>query len=222
MNNMTQHMASLSVKQYSKTTKKVASNEFRAQANHQYCTQDGRAATTSAGHADLNRKDIRAMNAREQKQTSITRILDQRIVTTDYFLVNVRAESKRKRITLKEDDDDSSVSRIHDHYEDESSYTLSPAAWLLRLGLRFGLRMKLISSTTQGWKSILETIRSVPDDALIFRYCRIGNISAIQELFACSDASIRDVDSGGYPPLHVSCFVEAQTSSYKRVIRALR
>ena len=56
----------------------------------------------------------------------------------------------------------------------------------------------------QGLKNTLKTFRPVPDDALIFEFCRQGNASAVMSLLSGGHASIRDTDSHGFTPLHVS------------------
>ena len=49
----------------------------------------------------------------------------------------------------------------------------------------------------------LSTFRAVPDDALIFEFCRTGNVKGIQTLFSRGEASAYDTNTDGFSPLHV-------------------
>ncbi len=91
-----------------------------------------------------------------------------------------------------------------DQYEHKTSYTIYPAQWLVRLGLQYGFHLGFLSSSTLGWKNTLKTFCPVPDDALIFDFCREGNVPAVRKLLLQGHASVRDTDSKGFTPLHVS------------------
>jgi hypothetical protein len=71
--------------------------------------------------------------------------------------------------------------------------------WLLRH--RFDL---YTSWTHSGWDFSLDIYNVRPHDAPIFQHVEDGNISAIQQLFQESMASVFDVDESGTPLLHVS------------------
>ena len=98
----------------------------------------------------------------------------------------------------------SGTARLQDKYEHETSYTVSPATWLISLGVHHGLHLRCFLSSTQGWKNTMKTICPVPDGALIFDFCKAGNVPAVRRLLSGGLASVRDTDSGGYTPLHVS------------------
>lgn len=87
-------------------------------------------------------------------------------------------------------------------YKTTTSFIFRPASWLIRMGLKFGIEATAINSQT-GWKYNISPVMAVQDDALIFKFCKLGNIGAVQELLK-GDASVLDVDSGGWRPLHVS------------------
>ena len=89
-----------------------------------------------------------------------------------------------------------------DQYEFETSFTLHPAQWLLRCGVNLGVRVA-VARSIQGWKQKLETYRAVPDDSLIFAYCRDGNLDGARSLFSNGGASVHDTRSDGWTPLHV-------------------
>lgn len=91
--------------------------------------------------------------------------------------------------------------------EEETHYTLHPALWLVRLGIRYGVRLKIMSSSTQDWNFNLSPYPTVPDDSLIFKFSNEGNVAAIRKLLSDGQASIRDTDSTGCTPLHVSLSV---------------
>ena len=92
-----------------------------------------------------------------------------------------------------------------DQREEETSYTLIPAQWLVRLGIRVGLDFRIRSSSIQGWQFSLKALCPVPDHALIFQYSKAGNIDAVRILLLNGLASVHDINSYGYNPLHV-CF----------------
>ena len=91
-----------------------------------------------------------------------------------------------------------------DQYEHETSIRILPAQWLISLGLVQGLHALFSSSSISGWKSSLDTIRPRPDDALIFDFCKHGNLAGVKSLLERGLASPKDVDSAGRTPLHVS------------------
>jgi hypothetical protein len=78
-----------------------------------------------------------------------------------------------------------------------------PAAWLFKMGLGAGFEIARINSQ-KGWHYGLSGIRAVPDDSLIFQFCRSGCLEGVRELFKEGKASVHDVDSSGLTPLHVS------------------
>ena len=53
----------------------------------------------------------------------------------------------------------------------------------------------------------METSYPVPDDALIFEFCREGNLAGVKTLLSKGQASVRDVDSLGRTALFVSPLV---------------
>lgn len=89
------------------------------------------------------------------------------------------------------------------HYE--NFYMFHPANWLVSLGVKTSLDV-LISRSTQGWKNNLSsrTFRAVPKDALIFQFCRDGNLEGVKTLLARGDASLMDRSPNGRTLLHVS------------------
>ena len=97
-------------------------------------------------------------------------------------------------------------------YNTENVYDVCPAPWLTRLGIRYGLHLALNFSSIQGWKHTLQPLSVVPDDALIFDFCMIGDVSVVRQLFLEGHASPRDTDSGGYTPLHVSHSIDTGIS----------
>jgi hypothetical protein len=88
------------------------------------------------------------------------------------------------------------------HYKTTTTFIFHPASWLIRIGFKYGLEA-MITNTRAGWQYNILPVRSVPDDALIFEFCKLGNVDAVRELFRRGDASVLDVDSDGWRPLHV-------------------
>lgn len=121
----------------------------------------------------------------------------------DFFLGTIHATSSTSLRSSTQLGDPTPY-RKKDQYESESSYIMYPAPWLIRLGFQYGLHLGFLSSSTQGWKSTLKTFCPVPDDSLIFKFCKQGNVIAVRTLLSDGHASARDTDSSGYTPLHVS------------------
>ena len=120
-----------------------------------------------------------------------------------HFLGKIRVKSTTRSL-LSTNTANDLIRLQHDEAEHETSVSIFPARWLMHLGLGSGLRISLSNSSIKGWKHTLSTFCVVPDDALIFKYSKEGNISAIKDLLLEGRASIRDIDSHGWTPLHVS------------------
>ena len=97
-------------------------------------------------------------------------------------------------------------------YEIITSFIFYPSKWLTRAGLRHGVEANLRTSTS-GWRFDYSPIHAVSDNSLIFQLCREGELKAVQILLESGGASIRDTNSQGWTPLHVS-----QTSSNRPVL----
>ena len=141
--------------------------------------------------------------AKWRRKTSTMRTLWRESQVAGYLFASIRVDSKYKEKII-EGLSDSHGDNQHDQGENETSYTVIPANWLIRLGFQRGFRLKLLSSSTQSWKATLETVRPVPDDALIFDLCVEGDVLGVKTLLSKGFASVRDTDSLGYTPLHVS------------------
>ncbi|TVY84730.1 hypothetical protein LSUE1_G000619 [Lachnellula suecica] len=50
------------------------------------------------------------------------------------------------------------------------------------------------------------TIRRRPTDSHIFRLCEKGDARGVRELLMVGEASVYDVDTGGFTPLHYACY----------------
>jgi hypothetical protein len=86
-----------------------------------------------------------------------------------------------------------------------TSFIFYPSRWLTKMGLRHGMEANLSKTKDSGrWKFKVSPIRAVPDNSLIFDLCRTGNLQGVQLLLNRLDASIRDTNSSGWTPLHVS------------------
>lgn len=85
-----------------------------------------------------------------------------------------------------------------------TSFIFYPASWLSRVGLRYGTEANLQWSPTAGWKFNVSAVKAVPENSLIFDFCREGNIQGVMKLFERGDASMKDTSPKGWTPLHVS------------------
>lgn len=95
-------------------------------------------------------------------------------------------------------------SRSGKNFDVVSSFTFFPSWWLTKLGVNFGMEATLCE-TFAGWQFNFNPIRAVPDDSPIFRACKSGNLPAVQFLITDGTASVKDTNSKGWTPLHVSC-----------------
>jgi len=159
---------------------------------------------SSAGISDINPPNPEGS---WRKSAWLKRTLRMERSVMECLLFTVRTESSIKIQTSRETDG-LEQHGVQDKYEHETSYTVSPATWLISLGVHHGLHLRCFLSSTQGWKNTLKTICPVPDDALIFDFCKAGNVPAVRRLLSGGLASVRDTDSGGYTPLHVSILGE--------------
>jgi hypothetical protein len=94
------------------------------------------------------------------------------------------------------------ASRTHESIERKATYVLYPPKWLQTLGLSFGAQIS--ATSTWGWKYNLEPFRAVPEDSLIFDFCRTGNVDGVRTLLKRGEASPWDRDPLGRTPLWVS------------------
>lgn len=71
------------------------------------------------------------------------------------------------------------------------------------LGIKFGVNAS-ISESYWAWKNTLNTFTAVSNDSLIFAFCKTGDIGGVQTLLSRVKASVRDTNTQGWTPLHVS------------------
>ncbi len=99
-------------------------------------------------------------------------------------------------------------------YEHETSVTICPSWWLVKLGISYAPRGTLFHSTISGWKHSFNPYRLVPPNALIFEFCENNNLSGVQTLLSRGEASVKDIDYRGRTPLHVSLIIQLNTVAF--------
>ena len=104
--------------------------------------------------------------------------------------------SWQKRVTQIYREGGNSSETEHQQYE--TFIEIRPALWVLARRICVQL-----SSGFGGWKWNGRQNRPVPRDALIFEYCKIGNLAGVKDLLKHRLASPVDVDYFGRTPLHV-------------------
>jgi len=168
------------------------------------------------GHFQSVQSEYSTTSRYSRSQERVKRTIRGKRLVMEYFLGTIRAESHTVLQTSRETD---SLTPCYEQnqYEHTTSYTIYPATWLIRLGFHCGLRLGFLSSSTQGWKNTIMTFCPVPDDALIFEFSKEGNLSAVRKLLSGGHASVRDTDSLGYTPLHVSCSREIKAAQYPNI-----
>ncbi|QKX55267.1 uncharacterized protein TRUGW13939_02359 [Talaromyces rugulosus] len=90
-------------------------------------------------------------------------------------------------------------------YETTTTFILYPASWLIKIGFKYGIEATTTNSKA-GWKYSISPVQAVQNDSLIFRFCESGNVDAVRELFKNKEASVVDVNSDGWRPLHFATF----------------
>ena len=204
---LTQSVSSLSIRrQHSDTTRRLSSSFSDVDPNCTPFRVEESALTKSfASNSRSIESEYSDLDEPRRKNTWFKRTVHMASSVMECSLGTLRAESNTK-LRISAEMDDLTFYNEHDQGERETSYTLYPAGWLIQLGIRYGFRLRLGFSATQGWKTALKSFCPVPDDALIFEFCRQGNTSAVRELLSGGYASVRDTDSRGYTPLHVSLY----------------
>ena len=139
--------------------------------------------------------------ARGQTLTKDTSTIRKSISQTLFGSIVTTTRTRSLKSRFVEDDD---LEDEECQYEEESSFKILPAQWLLKLGFNYAYNFFTHDSSTQGWQWCIKPINLVPDDAPIFDFCEQGNLEKVRDLFSQNLASVRDMDSDGYTPLHVS------------------
>lgn len=138
-------------------------------------------------------------SGRQQKWTKRTLSVGNSITKTIFGAISTTTTTRFLRSNLVDDDalDDEKY-----QYEHETSFSILPAQWLLKLGFNYAYSFSTYDSSTQGWRFSLKPINLVPKDSPIFGLCWQGNIGKVRELISKNLASARDVNSDGCTPLH--------------------
>lgn len=111
-------------------------------------------------------------------------------------LAKVYSESRTRKILVKGSFEN------YTSYETNYNSLLYPPAWMNILPLSFGVQ--ITARCTSGWEFSIEPFRVIPDDSLIFEFCREGNLSGVRSLLKRRTASPWDRDAAGRTPLWVS------------------
>ena len=138
----------------------------------------------------------------------------------DHFFGSIYIKSKTRRLRPKVTDSETLLSQ-NDQYEHESSFSVCPAPWLVSLGFKYGLHLRLLKSSIQGWQQALKPFCPVRNDSLIFEFCAQGNIDGVRSLLSRGDASVRDTDSNGRTALHVSIETFGSTLASQALFAAM-
>lgn len=122
--------------------------------------------------------------------------------TLETAIASIRVTSTKK--IPRDSSTDEEILALQERIEENvTTISVTPASWLVDMGLTYGLRLGLTSLSVNGWKNTLETFRPQPDNARIFELSKSGNIDGIMERLREGLSSVRDVDSRGRTPLHV-------------------
>jgi len=109
---------------------------------------------------------------------------------------SIQARSSVKKVTT------SHPWGARESVEKDVDYVFYPTGVLRRIGVSCGFWIN--AKATSGWKYSLQPFNAVPENSLIFEFCRDGNLSGIQTLLRLGQASLQDRDPLGRTPLWVS------------------
>ncbi|KAL9120774.1 MAG: hypothetical protein Q9187_002672 [Circinaria calcarea] len=118
------------------------------------------------------------------------------------FIGSLHVESKTIHVQPKY----SSIRPAHDsqseaQYEYQTaSVIVYPAPWLVNRGFSYSPRVN--AAGPPFWDLKLRVTHAVPDDNLVFEFCKQGNVPGLKCLFARKQASTKDVDSQGRTPIY--------------------
>lgn len=93
------------------------------------------------------------------------------------------------------------ASGVNENVQSESQVIVYPSKWLAKIGMVYGFKFSALAS--RGWQYSFQPFRAVPESALIFQFCREGNLSGVRTLLSRRDASPYDRDPLGRTPLWV-------------------
>ncbi|KAH8704359.1 hypothetical protein GQ44DRAFT_820019 [Phaeosphaeriaceae sp. PMI808] len=84
-----------------------------------------------------------------------------------------------------------------------TSFVFYPTRWVKCMGIRNGLEA-ILASAGRSWvfNCRLAVTRAVPEDSLIFEFCRTGQTRAVQTLLKRGLGSVVDTSPKGWKPLH--------------------
>jgi len=109
---------------------------------------------------------------------------------------SIQARSSVKKVTT------SHPWGARESVEKDVDYVFYPTGVLRRIGVSYGFWLN--AKATNGWKYSLQPFNAVPENSLIFEFCRDGNLSGIKSLLRLGQASLQDRDPLGRTPLWVS------------------
>ncbi len=112
---------------------------------------------------------------------------------TPVAMVSTQSRKSKVRTIRSLDIDESS--------ETDVTFILYPKACARLLGLSYG--MLISAKSTAGWQYSIQPFRAVPETALIYDFCRDGNLEGVRSLFKRGEASPWDRDPKGQTPLLV-------------------
>lgn len=92
-------------------------------------------------------------------------------------------------------------SEVDETLESDVTFVIYPKATGRFIGITRG--MLISAKSTAGWQYSIQTFRAVPETALIFDFCREGNLDGVKSLFKRGEASPWDRDPRGQTPLLV-------------------
>lgn len=101
-------------------------------------------------------------------------------------------------------------SAVTEKLEADATLVVYPKAASRFLGITCGLMIS--TKATSGWQYSLQPFRAVEETALVFEFCREGNLEGLRCLFKRNEASPWDRDPQGQTPLLVKLLITRDTN----------
>ena len=157
---------------------------------------------SSVLHNNDDRSRSKPASPKLKKRARLRSLAHRKRSVKDFFGGRIYIQTDTYKITTALS---SGSDALHSHgaLEHQTHFIYHPAPWFLRICFNFGMSA-LITKAAQGWQYHIRTIRAVPNDSLIFEFCKSGNLDGVRSLLKRGDASPWDTNSYGWNPLHVS------------------
>jgi hypothetical protein len=126
-------------------------------------------------------------------QTRGSRSSQELDITTPFVRICAKSRTNQLRTVRS--------SEVQETSETDLTCVVYPKAGGKFLGMSHG--MLLSARSTSGWQFSIQPFRAIPENSLVFEFCRKGNLDGVRTLFQHGEASPWDRYPAGRTPLWV-------------------